>query len=134
MAMRRYFTLDEATEALPWLRDQFAAIADSSERLSELEQQIDDLARHRQRNGHSNLGSVMHDKRQEARQLAGTVQTSLTSIERRGILVRDMKRGLVDFPSHGDDGREIHLCWLKDEATIGFWHPMDTGFGSRQPL
>ena len=134
MAMRRHFTLDEAIEFLPWLRAQFAAIADSSEQLSELEQQIDDLARHRQRNGHSNLGSVMHEKRQEARRLAGTVQASLTSIERQGILGRDMKRGLVDFPSHGDNGREIHLCWLKDEAAIGFWHPTDTGFGDRQPL
>lgn len=134
MAMRRYFTFEEATELLPWLRDQFAIIADSSERLSELEQQIDDLARHRQRNGHSNLGNLIHEKRQEARQLAGRVQASQTSIEGRGILVRDMKRGLVDFPSHVDDGREIHLCWLKGEAVIGFWHATDTGFGGRQPL
>ena len=133
MVMRRYFTLDEATETLPWLRDQFAAIADSSERLSGLEQQIDDLARHRQRNGHSNLGSVMHEKRQEARRLAGTVQASLTSIERRGILVRDMKRGLVDFPSMRD-GREVYLCWLAGEPSITHWHDMDAGFSGRQRL
>ena len=134
MATRRFFTLDQALELLPWLRSQFAAIADSSERLAELQQQIDDLAHHRQRNGHSNLGSIMHQKRQEARQITGDVQAVLTTIERRGILVRDVNRGLVDFPARREDGQEIHLCWLKNEDTVGFWHLPNAGFAGRQPI
>ena len=126
--------LGPGLELLPWLRSQFAAIADSSERLAELQQQIDDLAHHRQRNGHSNSAASCTKKRQEARQITGDVQAVLTTIERRGILVRDVNRGLVDFPARREDGQEIHLCWLKNEDTVGFWHLPNAGFASRQPI
>lgn len=49
------------------------------------------------------------------------------------VVVRDVERGLVDFPAMRD-GEEIYLCWLLDEAEIGFWHYPETGFAGRQPL
>jgi hypothetical protein len=49
------------------------------------------------------------------------------------VMVRDVDRGLVDFPSIRD-GAEVYLCWLIDEQEIGFWHDPDAGFAGRQPL
>ena len=47
--------------------------------------------------------------------------------------IRDLERGLVDFPAL-IDGREVYLCWQLGETDIAFWHELETGFGSRRPL
>ena len=49
------------------------------------------------------------------------------------VVLRDLDRGLVDFPSLRE-GQEVYLCWEEGEDQIGFWHDPDTGFGGRQPL
>ena len=50
-----------------------------------------------------------------------------------GIVVRDIDRGLIDFPAILE-GREVYLCWELDEDGIGFWHDLESGYGGRQPL
>ena len=50
-----------------------------------------------------------------------------------GIVVRDIDRGLIDFPAIVD-GREVYLCWQLGEDEIAFWHDLESGFGGRQPL
>ncbi len=50
------------------------------------------------------------------------------------IVLRDVSRGLIDFPAVRD-GEEVYLCWLvDDEEAIGFWHEPDAGFAGRRPL
>ena len=49
------------------------------------------------------------------------------------VVLRDLDRGLLDFPSLRD-GREVYLCWQEGEDGIGFWHEPDAGFGGRRPL
>ena len=48
-------------------------------------------------------------------------------------VLRDVDRGLVDFPSFRD-GEEVLLCWQLGEDEIGWWHTLDGGFAGRQPL
>ena len=52
---------------------------------------------------------------------------------RRQIQVKDLKKGLIDFPSLRN-GREIFLCWERDEEDIEFWHDLETGYAGREPL
>ena len=54
-------------------------------------------------------------------------------LEAVDIVLRDVDRGLIDFPSIRD-GEEVYLCWLVDEDEIGFWHAPDAGFAGRRPL
>lgn len=54
-------------------------------------------------------------------------------LEESGIVVRDLRKGLIDFPALLE-GREVFLCWLKGEERIGFFHEADAGFASRKPL
>jgi hypothetical protein len=51
----------------------------------------------------------------------------------REIVLRDLDRGLVDFPAVRE-GAEVYLCWQEGEEEIGFWHEPDTGFAGRRPL
>jgi hypothetical protein len=54
-------------------------------------------------------------------------------LERLDVVVRDLERGLVDFPAV-IDGREVYLCWLLDEPQVTHWHAVESGFAGRRPL
>ena len=49
------------------------------------------------------------------------------------MLVKDLDRGLVDFPAFRH-GEEVLLCWQVGEDEIGYWHGVDDGFAGRKPL
>jgi len=66
------------------------------------------------------------------RALAG-MQQVLTEFQRREIMVKDVTRGLVDFPALIGD-REVFLCWEADEDDIEFWHDLDVGYSGREKL
>lgn len=64
--------------------------------------------------------------------LAG-IRAVLGEFERREIQIKDLDRGLVDFPSLRDD-REVFLCWEKSEDDLEYWHDLEAGYGGREPL
>ena len=57
----------------------------------------------------------------------------LETVERSGIVLRDIDRGLVDFPALLED-REVYLCWELGEEDVAYWHDLETGYGGREPL
>jgi len=59
---------------------------------------------------------------------------ALAEIDAKGIVLRDVDAGIVDFPSLHPSGREVHLCWRRGEDDLGFWHLPDAGFAARRPL
>jgi hypothetical protein len=61
------------------------------------------------------------------------VALGFEALERLDIVVRDLDRGLVDFPAV-IDGREVYLCWLLDEPQVTHWHAIESGFAGRKPL
>jgi hypothetical protein len=61
------------------------------------------------------------------------VALGFEQLERLDIVVRDLERGLVDFPAL-IDGREVYLCWLLDEPQVTHWHGIESGFAGRRRL
>ena len=61
-------------------------------------------------------------------------QSALAELDERGIVLRDIERGLVDFPSRHPGGRPVLLCWQSGEDDIGWWHLPEDGFAGRRPL
>ena len=61
------------------------------------------------------------------------MQQVLAEFARREIIIKDLSRGLVDFPAL-IGGREVFLCWESDEDDIEFWHDLETGYGGREKL
>jgi hypothetical protein len=51
-----------------------------------------------------------------------------------GIILRDLDRGLVDFPSLHPSGTVVQLCWQLGEEKLGWWHLPEDGFAGRRPL
>ena len=57
----------------------------------------------------------------------------LEEFNQREIQVKDVDRGLVDFPAiHA--GREVFLCWELEEDDITHWHDLDSGYAGRERL
>ena len=65
--------------------------------------------------------------------LAEQILKGIEGIQRRGCLVKDIARGLVDFYSLSGD-RLIFLCWQLGERGVEHWHTLEGGFAGRQPL
>lgn len=61
------------------------------------------------------------------------MQSVLGEFRRREILIKDLERGLIDFPAL-IGGREVFLCWEVGEDDIEHWHDLDTGFSGRERL
>ena len=108
------FTLEEANAFVPWLEEMF-------QRLSEIRQELAD-----------SKGEAAQPE-EMSEQLMQALEDGVQEIFDKGIIVRDVDRGLVDFPTQRE-GREVFLCWVGGEETIDFWHETDRGFAHRQPL
>ena len=57
----------------------------------------------------------------------------LVEFHRREIQVKDLDRGLLDFPAI-IGGKEVFLCWEQDEEDVEFWHDLDAGYAGRERL
>lgn len=64
------------------------------------------------------------------------VQGQIEEIAKMGIQIKDLERGLIDFPHFldGDPGHEVFLCYELSEETIAYWHEIEDGFAGRKPL
>jgi hypothetical protein len=65
--------------------------------------------------------------------LIDQMAAGVARIDALGLTLRDIERGLVDFPALVS-GRQVWLCWRFGEQAIGWWHDLDTGFDGRRPL
>jgi len=121
----RHYTLEEARAMLPWVVDKLAALREARARLTDTE------ARHVLAEGSATNGGGKRGK--QVGEAFVELQNGVAAFDRHGIVLRDLDRGLIDFPSIRD-GQEIYLCWIDGEPDIGFWHELDAGFAGRQPL
>ncbi len=128
-----HFTLEEANALVPWLEETFARMMPLRQDLVQAQEQLLGLLRRRRSNGHSSSEEEITAAQREVGRLTQQLQEQLKEITDRGILVRDVGRGLVDFPAYRE-GREVYLCWLHGEARIDYWHETNIGFAGRQPL
>jgi len=63
----------------------------------------------------------------------GNIKEVLLEFQRREIQIKDLDRGLIDFPAV-IGGREVFLCWEQGEADIEFFHDLDAGYAGRERL
>ena len=127
------FTLDEANAMVPWLKETFQRLAQGRQEHLALRERLTELLQPRESQEPSGESDELRQVRQDLDRLAKQIEDGVDEILDRGIIVRDMERGLVDFPSPRD-GREVFLCWIGGEDRIDFWHETDRGFSHRQPL
>ena len=125
MIHERHFSVAEANAALGWVAERIEAIREARDRLAEPEAHAA-LGEAAPTNGGGTPARLVGEGFRD-------VRARLVELQAAGIVLRDLDRGLVDFPALRD-GREVYLCWEVGEEQVAHWHELEAGFAGRQPL
>ena len=125
MRHQRHYTLEEANSALDWVLSCLERLREARTRLGDRAAR-EALAQAAPANGGGAPGRLVSEGFLRVRE-------TLLELRERDIVLRDLDRGLVDFPALRE-GREVYLCWQEGEQEVGFWHEPETGFSGRRPV
>ena len=125
MTFRKHYTRDEARALLPQLAAWLDQLSSSRAQQDKLEERMRGMLAP----GGDLGGATVNEW---VRTLA-CIQNIILEFVRREIQVKDIERGLLDFPAI-IDGKEVFLCWEKGEEDIEFWHELDAGYAGRERL
>lgn len=132
--MPRYFSLAEAQDLIPRLRPLLQTVVEARSRMLVAEAAMTEMRRRV-----TQLGGVKPDRAlalelKVRRESAGEeIRRSVEGIQVYDVQVKDLDRGLIDFPTLYR-GREVLLCYLLGEAGILYWHETDAGFRGRREI
>jgi hypothetical protein len=115
----RIWTLEEANTALRWVRE---VVARAQRLWEDYRAHAGQAARLVRQNGH---GLVPADP--------APIRACIEELAAEAIVLRDVSRGLVDFPARSPSGRWYWLCWLVGEKEVAWWHWPEEGFAGRRP-
>jgi hypothetical protein len=121
----KHYTREEARALLPRLRQWLQRLAQLRKELEQHEKRLGGLMAPGR-----DLGGTLVNRWVR---LLAEIKDLLLEFHRREIQLKDLERGLVDFPALIGD-REIFLCWEQSEEDIEFWHELDAGYAGREPL
>jgi hypothetical protein len=121
----KHYTREEAQTLVPQLRAWLTELNRLREEAERYDKRLGGLNTEGQDTGGETVNNWI-------RALAA-MQSLLAEFQRREIIIKDLSRGLVDFPAL-IGGKEVFLCWESDEDTVEFWHDLETGYGGREKL
>ena len=130
----RYFTPEEANEALVVVRPLVERLVAAQQELARAEAGVAWVR-----------GKVLGDGGAlDPRQVVGLeaavekaserVADAVSELSELGVQVKDPAAGLVDFPARHPDGSTVLLCWRLGEEEVGYWHTLEGGFAGRNAL
>lgn len=121
----KHYTREEARALLPQLREWLKQLNELRSEQQRQEKRLNSLMSP----GNDLGGNLVNSS---IRTLAD-MQAILLQFQSREIFIKDLDRGLLDFPAILG-GREVFLCWEQDEEDVEHWHELDTGFAGRERL
>jgi hypothetical protein len=121
----RHYTVEQANAALGWVRERLDRLR-AARRAFVDEDTRAALAEAATTNGGGTPGRAVS-------QAFLDLNSTAADFQQMDIVVRDVSRGLVDFPAVRD-GREVYLCWEDGEDEVSHWHEVDGGYGGRRKL
>ena len=122
----RLFSLPEANRLIPSLEEHLSAVKKGKTVLVHTKDEIKKASQNAQFRGGSFVAPHYIAALEQ-------INDNLQKIHEMGVLIKDVEMGLCDFP-HLHEGRVVYLCWKLGESEVGWWHEVDTGYASRQPL
>jgi len=116
----RLWTIEEANLALARVTEAIGRARDAVRRASE---HAEARAERVSSNGHGDEDDA-----------TATLNEVIRDLDDDGIVVRDLDRGLVDFPARSPSGRPYWLCWVVGESAVEWWHWPEDGFAGRTSI
>ena len=122
---KQHYTRDQARALLPQIRQWLKQLSASRQKLNDGDQRLARLMA-----GGNDVGGETVNRWVR---VAADVKATLAEFQRREIQIKELDRGLIDFPAILN-GREVFLCWEQDEDDIEFWHDLESGYAGRERL
>ena len=131
----KHFTVEEARQALGELAPLARRMSEASARLGDARSALTDVRRTVAGNGGGLDAGRVSAAQERIDRASEELAAILGRLDEAGVQVKDLDRGLLDFPSVHPETREtVLLCWHLGEADLGFWHGLEEGFAGRKPL
>jgi hypothetical protein len=121
----KLYSLEEAQSTLPSILPK---VAEMAELKATLDQKGWDVNKHQYLGGMGPNGQKVFPPQMER------LVAILKELNEVGIEVKDLNKGLVDFPHRRENGEVVYLCYVLGEPKIQAWHTIEGGFRGRQPL
>src|SRR5213596_629943 len=122
---KKHYTRDEARALLPEIRKWLGQLSEWRKRL----QQYDERLAGPLASGADCGGDTVN----RWVETIADIKELLLEFAGREIQIKDLDRGLIDFPAI-IGGKEAFLCWEQDEEDIEFWHDLESGYAGRERL
>ncbi len=122
---KKHFTVDQARRMLQGITSLIEEMVDLKKRL---DARGYDVYKHQYFGGTGPNGERFFPP--ELERLAAIAK----NLDKKGILIKGLDDGLIDFPHVRSNGEEVYLCWKAGESDIRFWHQIQDGFEGRKPL
>jgi hypothetical protein len=122
---KQHYTRDEARALLPQIRHWLKQLSTLRRKLGDCDQRLARLLA-----GGNDVGGQTVNLWVR---VAADVKATLAEFQRREIQIKELDRGLIDFPAILN-GKEVFLCWEQDEDDIEFWHDLESGYAGRERL
>jgi hypothetical protein len=124
---KKYFTVEEANRLIPQIQVMIERLRQGRRRLRRHRPTAEAISQKAGGNGGGgDAGAYLSDYSQ-------TFGRGLAQLQAMGVLLKDIERGLIDFP-HWREGREVYLCWEYGETRIDYWHETNSSYSGRQRL
>ena len=132
--IHRYFSLEEAVEALPWVKSHLSKALEELDDLHDilmLSKRLYALQYAERMAEQAELEKLMNNK-------IHTFETALENwvkrFEDKGYFLRDVEAGIVEFPYKSDADETLFLCWQDPEEGILYFREPDEPFSFRKPI
>jgi hypothetical protein len=130
---RRYFTPSEANELLAEVRPLAESLVKHRQGMRLAAERRARLTARIAGNGGDLDPQEPGELDEQFQRESQAVTQAAERLEQLGVQVKDLDRGLVDFPALRN-GEEVLLCWQVGEDEVAYWHGLDEGFAGRKPL
>ena len=124
----KIFTIEEANALLPTVQSVVLRIQKTHKQLAVYRAKAKAASEAAERGG-GGMAEGLHYA-----ELLMKLTELMNNLESLGVQLKDLDRGLIDFP-YLRDGKVVLLCWQLGEGDeLEWWHDMDAGFAGRTPL
>jgi hypothetical protein len=130
---RKLFTLEEANGLLPFINRDLEALQAVKRKFELAYVELREKRAHTPAANLKTAEDPFFDLECEMEFMQIEARTLINSIRMKHVELKDIERGLVDFPSVLE-GREVLLCWHQGEEKIGYYHGWHDGFAGRKPI
>jgi hypothetical protein len=126
----KYFTVEEANELIPVVDKDMRALQSLKH---QFEVKYLELKKLKEIDYEGSDHDPFFTQEAELEFLQIEAKNFIQSFEMKGIELKDIDIGLVDFPAMIGD-KEVLLCWRQGEERIEYYHTRYDGYSGRKPI